>query len=108
MTSSLHGALVARGIETRGQLVTDLEADYAYIPRDPNIPTIVSQIPRRVLDRVHLNFRFNVPPGKRGEAEQALRNREQQCSVYQSILRGIKLSYTWDIRETSGAESDDK
>ena len=99
MMSTLRGALAARGIETWGRLVTDIEGDYAYRPRDPNIPGLVNEHPLRLLDTVRLNFRFTVPPGKREEAEQALDALEDRCAVHQTFQRGIKLNYTWDIQE---------
>ena len=99
MTSTLHGALAARGIETRGRLVADIEGDYAYQPRDPAIPGLLNAYPIRLLDTVRLKFHFSVPRGKRGEAEQAFDALEERCAVYQTIQRGVKVSYTWDIQE---------
>jgi hypothetical protein len=99
MESTLHGALAARGIETCGQLVTDIEGDYAYVPRDPNVPGLLNDYPLRLLDAVRLTFRFTVPPGKREEAEQAMNALEDRCAVYRSLKRGIKLTYGCDIKE---------
>ena len=99
MASTLHDALEARGIDTLGQLVTEVEGDFIDEARNPDIPGLLNKYPRHLLDKVRFNFRFKVPPGKREEAEQAVNGIEQNCTVHKTLQRGIDMSYTWDIQE---------
>jgi uncharacterized OsmC-like protein len=99
MTSTLHGALEARGISSMGRVITDIEGDYAYEERDKSNPTVLSNFPRRLLSALRLRFRVTLPPGRRAEVEHALDHLEERCAVHRTFKRGIDLSYTWDIQE---------
>jgi uncharacterized OsmC-like protein len=89
MTGTLAGALEARQIAAyNGSLETEVEGD---IEEGDNKVLL--------LTKVHINYKLNIPKGKREQAERALSLHHSRCPVSQSVERGIRVEWSADITE---------
>lgn len=101
MISTVEGTLSVCGIYSHNSRITaDIEADYFYEPRvGIHAQGLIGKYPRRLLDKVRINFQLIIPPGKRECAERILKEVDQGCAVYRTFQRGIDMNYTWEIEE---------
>ena len=87
MTGTLAGALEARGILTKENLVTDVEGD------------IIKEGDLLLIDSIRLKYRFKIPQDKKSQAERALALHQEHCEIHRTLKRGIDVSWTAEIVE---------
>ena len=92
LTGALGGALGARGIDSLGNLETEVEGEVEKVGNS------------FVLANVKLRYRFTVPAGKREAAERAVSVHAGGCPVHQSLQRGITITWDAEIVEQPAAE----
>ena len=90
MVGTFGRALEVRGIPSQpDRLSADIEGD------------IVDEDGVMVLRTIRIRYRVILPPGKREEAERALRFHERGCPLANTLKGAVEVRYTADFEERS-------
>jgi hypothetical protein len=56
--------------------------------------------------RIHVRYRFRIPPGTRDKADRALASYAEQCPAYQSVKGCIECSWDAEIIEEERVDAE--
>lgn len=88
MVGTLGRSLEARGIPSQpDRLSAEVEGD------------IVDEEGVMALRRIRIRYRIALPPGKREEAERALRFHERGCPLANTLRGAVDISFRADFRD---------